>query len=142
MQRYTARNSFSSILGYIFLKIFCHLVAKVPKFFQNFGLQRIWVFLKVSDAHPYPQIYRSAPPPHGLLPAHVHIIWKICFKLLTLSRQMSFKLFSLQIMIGFPSGLKFIKLKKVFWELKILMRTYKGSYQPMVNIFASRYVRI
>ena len=48
----------------------------------------------------------------------------------------------IQIMIGFPSGPKFIKLKKQCRELKILTSTYKGSYQPMVNIFASKYIRI
>ena len=47
---------------------------------------------------------------------------------------MSFKLLKVQIMIGFPSGLKFIELKKQLRELKILMSTCEGSYQPMVNI--------
>ena len=50
---------------------------------------------------------------------------------------MSFKLLKLQIKIGFPSDSKFIKLKKLIQKLKILMSTYKGSYQPMVNILAS-----
>ena len=56
MQRYTARNSFSGVLGYIFSKLFSHLSAKGPNFCRNFGL-------KVPDAHPYPRLYRSAPPP-------------------------------------------------------------------------------
>ena len=33
-------------------------------------------------------------------------------------------------MIAFPSDLKFIRLKKLFQELKILMSTYEGLYQP------------
>ena len=45
-------------------------------------------------------------------------------------------------MIGFPSDSKFIKLKKQCQELKILMSAYESSYQPMVNIFASEYIRI
>ena len=49
---------------------------------------------------------------------------------------------NLQIMIGFSSGLKFINVKKQYRELKILTSTYKGSYQLMVNIFASKYIRI
>ena len=34
-------------------------------------------------------------------------------------------------MIGFPSGPKFIKLKKQCRELKILTSTYEASYQLM-----------
>ena len=45
-------------------------------------------------------------------------------------------------MFWFPSDQKFIKLKKQFKELKILISTYEGSYQAMVNIFASKYIRI
>ena len=41
--KYTARNSFSGVLGYIFSKIFRHLSAKGPKFCRNFGLQRVRV---------------------------------------------------------------------------------------------------
>ena len=49
---------------------------------------------------------------------------------------MSFKLLNfLKLKIGFPSDPKFIKLKKLFQELKILTSTYKGSYQPMINIW-------
>ena len=40
---YTARNSFSGILGYIFSNIFRHLSAKGKG-------------LKIPDAHPYPQL--------------------------------------------------------------------------------------
>ena len=45
-------------------------------------------------------------------------------------------------MFWFPSDPKFIKLKKQLKELKILTSTYKGWYQAMVNIFASKYIRI
>ena len=45
-------------------------------------------------------------------------------------------------MIGFPSGPKFIELKKQPRELKILMSTYEGSYQLIVNIFASKHIII
>ena len=58
MQRYTARNSFSGVLGYIFSKSFRHLAAKGPKFWSAKGKG-----LKAPDAHPYPRLYRSAPPP-------------------------------------------------------------------------------
>ena len=61
MQRYTARNSFSGVLGYIFSKIFGHLAADGPKFFRNFGRQK-GKGLKVPDTHPYPRLYRSPPP--------------------------------------------------------------------------------
>ena len=53
MQRYTARNSFSGVLGYIFSKTFHHLAAKGPKFWSAKGKG-----LKVPDAHPYPRLYR------------------------------------------------------------------------------------
>ena len=66
----------------------------------------------------------------SLLPAYVHIAWKICCKLLTFSRQMSLKLSNLQILVGFPPSPEIYCL-----ELKILTNTYEGSYQSMVNIF-------
>ena len=76
-----------------------------------------------------------------LAPANEHIAWKNYFKLLTISRQMSFKLLKLQIMFWFPSDPKFFKLKKQFKELQIMTSTYEGSYQPMVNTSASKYIR-
>ena len=60
MQKYTARNLFSCVLGYTFSKIFCHL-SKGPKFCRKFGLQR-GKGLKVSEAHPYPPLYRTSSP--------------------------------------------------------------------------------
>ena len=45
-------------------------------------------------------------------------------------------------MLWFTSDPKFIKLKKQFKKLKVLTSTYEGSYQAMVNIFASKYIGI
>ena len=42
--------------------MFHHLSANGPKFCRNFGLQR-GNGLKMPDAHPYPRLYRNAPPP-------------------------------------------------------------------------------
>ena len=59
MQKYTARNSFSGVLGYIFSKFSTICLGRV----QN--LPKFWSAkdkgLKVSDAHPYPPLYRSPP---------------------------------------------------------------------------------
>ena len=52
---------------------------------------------------------------------------------------MNLKLSNLQILIGFAPGPKLLKKSL---EFKILTSTYEGSYQLMVNIFASKYVRI
>ena len=42
--------------------MFHHLSAKGPKCCRNFGLQRS-NGSKIPAAHPYPRLYRSAPPP-------------------------------------------------------------------------------
>ena len=66
MQRYTTKNSFSGVLGYIFSKIFHDLSAKGLKFCQKFWSAK-GKGLKVPDVHPYPRLYRSSPP--GDVPA-------------------------------------------------------------------------
>ena len=45
-------------------------------------------------------------------------------------------------MFQFPSDPKSIKLSKQFQKLKILTSTYESPYQPMVNIFATKQIRI
>ena len=60
-----AKPSRTEKIRYIFSKMFHHLFAKGPKCCRNFGLQR-GNGLKIPDAHPYPRLYRSTPPPEFL----------------------------------------------------------------------------
>ena len=61
MQKFTARNSFFGVLGYICWKIFLHLSATLRRV-QNFGLQRV----RVSLTHIHILHYIGVPrPPPG-----------------------------------------------------------------------------
>ena len=56
--------------------MFHHLSTKSTKVCRNFGLQRE-NGLKILDAHPYPRLYRSAPPPPRFLGIFQELVFEM-----------------------------------------------------------------